>query len=377
MTFIKQLLAIPAVFLIVILSGCEPERSNNSWAEKKRIDDSIAKAEDIADFVPEIKYKLVHIENRATIDSLFVNLPDTINIDSAKKIIRTLNRKELRLMRDNEQIIVPEYFTNNVLDYSIFPHRYHAAKEIEKIIMVSIDKQAYGCYEYGKLVRFAATNSGKERTPSFPGRYALVWRDRLRKSSLDSHWVLPFTFNFHSEAGSAFHQFSMPGRPVSHSCLRQLEDDAEWLFKWGKGAKRDTNGRAFPMTGTPLILLGYFDYTRPKGGPWLDFKSNKDGLVELPDKPLEVEEALIPIIQIPKSSRGSLRNREAYVTAEETLRKRGVIREGIVLTPSVDFNKQRRLRKAAEHKRKIEEEQKKKESEVQPVEETSTNDESN
>lgn len=304
---------------------------------------------------PTINYRLVKIKNKKTLDSIITSLPDSVEKSVARKIIMTLNRKELRHIRNGESIIVPEVFTNNLLDYSIFPQFYPEAKSLKKIIIVSIDKQAYSCYERGKLVRFAATNSGKERTPSFPGRYALVWKERLRRSSLDSTWVMPFTFNFHSEAGSAFHKFNMPGRPVSHSCLRQFLDDAEWLFNWGEGIKKDSAGKWIYMSGTPVILLGYFDYSRPIGGPWLDFRSNEDGRVELPDKPMEVEEALIPIIQIPHSSRASLRNKQRYIYAEDTLRARGIIRSGVVLTPSVNFNVQRRLKKAAEEKRKLEE----------------------
>jgi len=61
---------------------------------------------------------------------------------------------------------------------------------------------------------------------------------------------------------------------------------------------------------------------------------------------MEYEEALIPMSQIPKVSRGILPNREKYLYAEDTLRARGVIREGVEITVSVDFNKLRRLKKA-------------------------------
>lgn len=345
--------------ILITLASCS--------SDNEQIDESLGENQKDSIVIPEsplINYKLCKIENRATIDSILAAVPDSVDKAIARKILMTLNRKEFRFIRNGDSIIVPEIFTNNLLDYAIFPQFYPAAKGLDKIIMVCIINQAYACYDHGKLVRFAAVNSGKERTPSFPGRYALVWKDRLRKSSLDSTWILPFTFNFHNEAGSAFHQFEMPGRPVSHSCLRQFLDDAEWLFKWGRGVSRDTANKPIPMTGTPVILLGHFDYTRPRGGPWLDFTSNKDGMVELPEKPMEVEEALIPIIQIPETSRGVLRNRQRYVYAEDTLRARGIIRESITLTPSIDFNKQRRLKKAAEAKRKLEEEKKKLNEEV-------------
>ncbi len=355
--YMKNLLFVIGIILAFCLFSCS--------SKNQEIDNDITQLEEIEkeeklelpEFrSPEITYRLIDFESASNINDLLSALPDSIDRKIARKIIMTLNRKEIRFMKKDEKIIIPNIFTNNLLDYSILPHNYPAGKNLEQLIIVSIDKQAYACYEYGNLVRFAATNTGKEKTPSFPGRYALVWKDRLRRSSLDSTWIMPFTFNFHSEAGSAFHQFQMPGRPVSHSCLRQFLDDAEWLYNWGKGAKRDSLKRTIPMSGTPVILLNTFDYSRATGGPWLEFTSNHDGKVEMPEDPMAIEEALIPIQQIPVSSRGALRNRERYVYAEDTLRARGIIRDGIVLTPSVDFNLQRRLKLAAEYKKKKEEE---------------------
>jgi hypothetical protein len=54
---------------------------------------------------------------------------------------------------------------------------------------------------------------------------------------------------------------------------------------------------------------------------------------------LLVEEALIPWCQIPKTSRGMLRNRQRYIHAEDTLRAHGIIRPGVKLFESTDFNK--------------------------------------
>lgn len=267
-----------------------------------------------------------------------------------KKILMTLNRKELRFLGKSDSVLIPESIHQNILAYSCFPLYYPAASEIPKIIIVSNKLQSYACYENGRLVRFAAANTGKERTPSFPGRYALVWKIRKHRSSLDSNWIMPFTWNFHSQAGSAFHQFVMPGRPVSHSCVRQFIDDAEWLFSWGEGRKNDSLGKSKPFSGTPVLIVDIFDFSRPKYGPWLDLISNKDGLIHLPDNPLEYEEALIPWCQIPNESKGSLINPDRFRYAEDTLRARGVIRPHVKLIESVNFNKLRRQKEAAKQR---------------------------
>lgn len=254
----------------------------------------------------------------------------------------TVNRKDLHYFRVGDTVIIPSVLSPNLTDYSIFPSEYHAVDTVPKFILVSNAWQSYACYEYGKLVRFAACNTGEERKATFPGRYALNWRSILRRSSLNSSWILPYTWNFHLHAGSAFHQFDMPGRPVSHSCIRQFRDDARWLFYWGEGAKRDTVKRRYiQFSGTPVIIMDMFDFSRKKGGPWWDMKDNTF-TIPLPEHPFETEEAWIPISQIPHSSRGGLPNKQRYIDAEDTLRKRGIIRDGVKLRASIQYTRKKK-----------------------------------
>src|SRR6056297_4044330 len=139
---------------------------------------------------------------------------------------------------------------------------------------------------------------------------------------------MTYTWNFHKYAGSAFHKFTMPGYPASHSCARQFIGDAKWLFYWGEGTDY-ANGKPVPKSGTPVIIMDAYDFSQGKKGPWLYLSSNKDTILDLPEDPLSVEPALIPISQIPEELRNNLPNKQRYVTAEEKLRERGVIREGV------------------------------------------------
>lgn len=266
---------------------------------------------------------------------------DTIQ-NIAYRAFITVNRKDLHYFRVGDTVIIPSILSPNLTDYSIFPAEYHAVDSLPKIIIVSNAWQSYACYEYGKLVRFAACNTGEERKATFPGKYALNWRHILRKSSLNSSWILPYTWNFHLHAGSAFHQFDMPGRPVSHSCIRQFRDDARWLFYWGEGAKRDTIKRRYiPFSGTPVIILDMFDFSRKKGGPWWDITDNSFKIA-LPQDPINTEEAWIPISQVPHSARGGLPNKERYIAAEDTLRIRGIIRDGVKLRASIQYSRKKK-----------------------------------
>ncbi|MBS1910526.1 MAG: L,D-transpeptidase [Bacteroidetes bacterium] len=296
---------------------------------------------------PEIKYTRLALSSRTLLDSVRRRFGKTKDGIQAFRAITTLNRKEFGFIRLGDTVVVPDTVIGDMRAYSVFPEHYPAADTLPKLILISNKYQCYACYEYGHLVRFAACNTGTERKATFPGRYALNWKERLRTSSLNENWKLPFTFNFHLYAGNAFHQFVMPGRPVSHSCVRQFMPDAEWLFSWGEGAKRDGNGRMIPLTGTPVIIIDVFDFNRPRGGPWLELASNRENVLKLPEHPMGVEEAWIPLSQVPADARGGIPNRQRYLVAEDTLRARGQIRPNVHLSASIDYNKLHKAKEAA------------------------------
>lgn len=267
--------------------------------------------------------------------------------DSARHILTTINRRDWGFIRAGDSVVVPDKLTLDPKVYSTLPKYYPQATSIPKIIIISNQYQCYGAYENGKLVRFAGVNTGTKSKPTFPGRYALNWKEKLRRSSLDTHWKLPYNWNFHLYAGNALHQFVRPGRPASHSCVRQSMADAKWLFDWGEGAKKDTNNKMVPLTGTPVIILDMFDYKRKSGGPWRDLKTNKDKVIELPEKPMEVEEALIPLSQIPPELRGGKSKNPRYKHAEDTLRARGILDSNWTLSTSINYNTRRKERARA------------------------------
>jgi len=288
---------------------------------------------------PIIKYKVVKFDNYAKLNSFLREFNPNVN-KTKYRVLTTLNRKELRFFRPKQPIILPDTFLDDLRAYSVFPLEYPGAKFIPKLIVVSNVYQAYACYEFGNLVRFAAAITGKKSTPTYPGRYSLQWRERLRISSFNESWIMPFTWNFHRLTGSAFHQFEMPGFPASHMCIRQFREDAEWLYNWGEGPKRDSTGKIIPMSGTPVIIIDFYDFVNfPK--KWLELMSNQQKIDYLPPDPMKVEEALIPIEHIPPELRSMIPKKERirYETAFDTLVARGVIPRGLRLRPSNSLKK--------------------------------------
>lgn len=350
------------LLFVVFLSACNdssdknsplPDKSGKDSVETKINRDSLEKAQKTneLDRFPKVKYHRVVLRDRKHRDSLIWAFREDKKNPMKNEVFCTINRKARHYMRVGDTVLVPDTILDEKIAYSVFPQYYHEAKDIPKIVIMSNAYQAYAAYEYGEQVHFAAVNSGKEKTPTFPGRYYLNWKSELRISSLDSTWEMPFTWNIHRYAGSAFHQFTMPGYPASHSCARQFREDAEWLYHWGEGSEY-VDGKPVKETGTPVLIIDNYDYSRGKKGPWLYLSSNKDHLIELPEDPLNYELPYIPITQIPEEARGLLPDKERYIHAEDTLRARGWVRDNVKLTESVNFNKLRREKKLAELRKK-------------------------
>lgn len=360
------------VFFAIGSSGCESKNEGNTpkVLSQKEIDSlNEIKSRKIPpiDTFPEIHYQLFKFTSNIKRNHFFDSLKNVSNF--SPYILKTLNRKEYNFVISSDQIIVPDVFYNDSRAYSIFPPFYKGAKDIAKFIMVSAHYQGMALYEWGVQVKFFAVNSGKEKTPSYPGRYALTFRQLERKSSIDSNWIMKYYFNFHPEAGMAFHQFLMPGYPASHSCMRMFLEDAMFLYSWGKGVKLDSNKKKIPLSGTPVLILDYYPFG-VEYRPWMNIASNRSISFKLPEDPMKVEEPLIPIIQIPQEVRGMLRNKERFYFAEDSLRKLGVIRQGVELTPSVNFNKQRRIKQQKEFEAKKKKEMLEK---MNPVQNNSVN----
>ena len=57
--------------------------------------------------------------------------------------------------------------------------------------------------------------------------------------------------------------YGLPGYQASHACVRLLPRDAEWLFHWGEGWKLGPHGWGVVEHGTPVLILGRYDFGSP------------------------------------------------------------------------------------------------------------------
>src|SRR5215813_2914953 len=176
-----------------------------------------------------------------------------------------LNRLDAQHLRAGVTLVIPEQ-VDELINFSPFPSRVETVRDIPKLILVSLRVQAFGAYEFGNLVRWGPTSSGKKASPTPAGLYHTNWKSKATRSSVNEEWLLPWYFNLDNQSGISFHQYDLPGYPASHGCLRLLADDAAWIYGWADQWTLSTDRRRVEAYGTPVIVFGKYDYG--KQAPW-------------------------------------------------------------------------------------------------------------
>jgi hypothetical protein len=178
-------------------------------------------------------------------------------------LLTKLNRADTAHLAGLTRIIVPDRWDSDELLYSPMPRTAPSLLSEKKGVIVDIAAQVFGAYEHGLLVRWGPISSGDRHHQTPSGTYHLNWRARVRVSSEDSTWVMPWYFNFSNERGLALHQYALPGRPASHGCARMLAIDAKWLFSWGEGRTFDTDASDVSQPGTLVLVQGIYEFGSP------------------------------------------------------------------------------------------------------------------
>ena len=202
----------------------------------------------------------------------------TYHLEPVKPLSRFTSDQRVLLMKLNRadnahlarlgHIIVPDRWERDELVYSPMPQSVPQLSDESKAIVVDLTAQVFGAYESGNLVRWGPVSSGRRHHETPPGTYHLNWRARLHVSTEDPTWIMPWYFNFASDRGLGLHQYSLPGRPASHGCVRMLAVDAKWVFSWGEGwTVADAGGEVVEL-GTLVLVVGKYNHRAPQ--PWLE-----------------------------------------------------------------------------------------------------------
>ena len=194
-------------------------------------------------------------------------------------LLEKLNRRDREHLIRLEQVIVPDAWLDE-LAYSPMPAEWKWAESQPKALVVDQPSQLFAAYEAGRLVRWGPVSSGRKETPTPSGTFHLTWRARSRRSTDNAQWLLNWYFNFINERGVSFHEFELPGVAASHACVRLLARDAQWIYNWGQEWTLSADKRTVATEGTPVVVLGAYDFSKP--APWLSLDWWKTK-VELPE----------------------------------------------------------------------------------------------
>ncbi|HEX2866696.1 MAG TPA: L,D-transpeptidase [Ignavibacteriales bacterium] len=251
----------------------------------------------------QIRYSAFAVKGR----SPMAKLDSTYGTDGARLIL-ALNRLDEADIRRADTLIVPDTLTN-LLSYCPYPYVIEKAREVPKLLLISRRIQAFAAYENGVLVKWGPTSTGRKAKPTPEGLFSANWKSRKTTSTIDSSWILPYYFNFQNKEGVALHQFSMPGYPASHACVRLLENDARWLYYWAEQWILSNAGK-IEAYGTPIVVFD--DYRFGKRKPWKNLLENPDAIT-VSDKDIQdlMDKYLPTILERSEKRKEVLAAREA------------------------------------------------------------------
>lgn len=236
---------------------------------------------------------ILPLKDTTAVDSVEVIVPEPFNMsysfvspldsiypmDSLSEeeiqMVLVLNRIDRKYLMSKDSIVVPDSLIADLDYYCPFPQIVDSLEKIDKIIYVSRFAQAFAVYEKGKRMKWGPVSTGKEATQTPSGLFSTNWKSKRNISSVNSSWILNWSFNISNHSGVSLHEYALPGRPASHSCVRMYAKDAEWVYYWADqwvmGADQQID--AF---GTPVVIFG--DYPFDGQRPWLRIVENPDVL---------------------------------------------------------------------------------------------------
>ena len=209
---------------------------------------------------PAVRYRTVPIPGPRALDSLARALGER----GFANVLR-VNRIDLDHARAGLPLVVPDPADSLPL-LCPFPARVSGPIPSGRIVFVAQRIQAFAAYDSSRLVRWGPVSTGRRDKPTPDGFFHANWKAKQRVSTIDDSWLLKWAVNFDSRAGISLHEYELPGRPASHSCVRLMPDDAEWLYGWAQQWKVAADGRTVLEYGTPIVIFGAYDFDAIR--PW-------------------------------------------------------------------------------------------------------------
>ncbi|MFT4095049.1 MAG: L,D-transpeptidase [Niabella sp.] len=265
-------LSLCAFLVIVYCFSCKEKDNKNVPAT---VDSTIKKAKEKTaapkqeeNIKPEFTY---HFVTRKEWQAKKDSFEGTSHFD----ILNAINRVDTTHLKRLDSILVPNDFSKPLKDYLPFPEQMEVLKDVKKIIFFSYPAQTFAAYENGNLIKTGPTNMGRKSKPTPQGLFFTNWKAKKTVSTVDDEWVLKWNFNVSNKGGVGFHEYTLPGYPASHSCMRLISSDAQFLYSWADQWILK-NDRELAAAGTPVIIFGKYPFGKTK--PWYQLAENPNAL---------------------------------------------------------------------------------------------------
>ncbi len=210
----------------------------------------------------------------------FIKPEDSIEVifGSSWPIVARFNRIDRRHLYPGMTIKVPINL-DNAKYYSPVPKIYEPAKRHYKYVLISLNEQWLGAYEYGYL-KFsvpAATGTDENQTPT--GIFRVSARHRHHTSSLyqtedkAAQYPMDNAIRFHVGADNIsywIHSRDLPGRPASHGCVGLYDEKMQ--------------SRVYGIPDEPVLLDSQKLYSWAVGEP--DYEEDSGEFEEIEDGPI-------------------------------------------------------------------------------------------
>jgi len=293
------------VFALLLVFLLPSALQAQDYINQTALEDILEHQYEDLDVIPEVQYHyyILHHSSGNNVlarNTLYKELGEG-DLELGKKrarLVELLNRVLIRNLEIGDTLVVPNRFDLDFRAYSPFPRYYPGGRDFDKLFIMDKSIQAFGAYEYGKLVRWGVINTGSPENPTPNGRFNFNWKEEYRVSSLSppgEPWEMYWVFNFHDARGIHVHQYPMPtGGPDSHGCVRLIDADAKWVFHWADPWQTTAGGTGIASRrgkiikqGTTVLVIGEDPVGRPR--PFI-FKKQYPVLkrVALPNHPYDV-----------------------------------------------------------------------------------------
>jgi hypothetical protein len=166
-----------------------------------------------------------------------------------------------------------------VEDFTPMPAEYPGGDNEAKVILVDLEEQFLGAYEYGKQVFSAPVASGEVDNETPEGEFGVTAYHSAHRSTeyfiedTDIPYPMTWALRFHVDRdGVAYwiHGRDMPGYPASHGCVGLYDEamqkkyykvprapemeDARKLFEWAIDPLAD-DGKFHLLKGGPVVRI--------------------------------------------------------------------------------------------------------------------------